>query len=105
VKPQVLFTPEAKSDLLELYEYIAERGGPERAIAYVERIEKACLSLRAIPERGTLREDLRSGLRVMGFERRAMIAFRVKAGDIAILRILYGGRSLERTFSKMKDIE
>jgi toxin ParE1/3/4 len=95
---EVVFTPEAQGDLLELYDYIAAHGGPERAMAYIARIEKACASLRTIPERGTLREDLRPGLRVMGFERRALIAFRVRLNTVAILRILYGGRSLERAF-------
>ena len=78
MKFKIVFTPEARDDLLELYEYIAEHGNPERAMAYIERIETACMSLQTLPIRGTLREDLRRGLRVMGFERRALIAFRVR---------------------------
>ena len=62
MKLKVVFTPEARDDLLELYEYIAAHGSPERAIAYIERIQKACMSLRTLPDRGTLREDLRSRL-------------------------------------------
>ncbi|MGP8185932.1 MAG: type II toxin-antitoxin system RelE/ParE family toxin [Terracidiphilus sp.] len=96
----VVFTPEAREDLLELYNYIAEHGSPDRAMAYIERVEKACMSLRTIPERGTRREDLRPGLRVMGFERRAAIAFRVNSDSVAILRILYGGRSVDRAFRR-----
>ena len=75
MKLRVVFAPEAREDLFELYDYIAQHGSPERAMAYIERIEKACMSLQALPNRGTLREDLRPGLRVMGFERRALIAF------------------------------
>jgi toxin ParE1/3/4 len=67
-------------------------------MAYIERIEKFCMSLQTLPNRGTLREDLRPGLRVIGFERRALIAFRVRSSNVAILRILYGGRSVERAF-------
>ncbi len=78
MKFRIVFTPEARDDLVELYDYIAEHGNPERAIAYIERIEKACMSLQTLPNRGTLREDLRRGLRVMGFERRALIAFQVE---------------------------
>ena len=95
---KVVFTPEARDDLLKLYDYIAEHGGPDRALGYIGRIEKACMSLRKIPERGTLRKDLRPGLRVMGFERRVLIAFRIERSSVAILRILYAGRSLERAF-------
>jgi toxin ParE1/3/4 len=102
MKFKIVFTPEAQDDLLELYEYIAERGSPERAMAYIARIEMVCMSLEMIPHRGTLREDLRRGLRVMGFERRVQIAFRVKSKSVAILRIFYGGRSVERAFRRSR---
>lgn len=48
------------------------------------------------PERGTRREDLRSGLRIIGFERRVTIAFHVAADRITVDRVLYGGRDLSR---------
>ena len=96
----VVFTPEAQTDLFDLYDYIATRNSPERALRYIERIEKTCLSLRTFPKRGTCREDLRPGLRVMGFEHRVSIAFRIKTESVAILRILYGGRKLESELQK-----
>jgi toxin ParE1/3/4 len=98
MKLQVVFTPEARADLLELYDYIAENGGPIRALRYVEQIEEECMSLQTIPQRGTQRDDLRPGLRVMGFKRRTLIAFQVSSDRVAVLRILYGGRSAEKTF-------
>jgi toxin ParE1/3/4 len=98
VSHAVIFTPEAKNDLLDLYDYIADRSSPKRARGYIERIEKSCMSLQTLPERGTRRDDLRPGLRVMGFERRVLIAFRVNADSVAILRILYGGQSVELAF-------
>lgn len=103
MKLRVVFAPEAREDLFELYDYIAQHGSPERAMAYIERIEKACMSLQALPNRGTLREDLRPGLRVMGFERRALIAFQAGSNKVAILRILYGGRSMERAFRRFDE--
>jgi toxin ParE1/3/4 len=100
VSHTVVFTPEAKDDLLDLYDYIADHSSPKRALRYILRIEKTCQSLTTLPERGTRRDDLRPGLRVMGFERRVLIAFRVSADSVAILRILYGGRSIELAFSQ-----
>lgn len=94
----IVFTPEAQDDLFGLYDYIADHSSPERAMRYLDRIEKSCLSLVTLPERGTRRDDLRPGLRVMGFEHRVLIAFRVSAESVAILRILYGGRSAELAF-------
>jgi toxin ParE1/3/4 len=81
---KIVFTPEAQDDLLEIYDYIAEHGRPDRAMTYIERIEAACASLQTIPNRGTLREDLRPGWRVIGFERRALIAFHVNSNSVAI---------------------
>jgi toxin ParE1/3/4 len=98
VKYTIVFTPEAQDDLLDLYDYIADRSSPQRALGYLERIEKTCKSLTSLPERGTRRDDLRPGLRVMGFERRVLIAFRVSSDSVVILRILYGGRSVELAF-------
>jgi toxin ParE1/3/4 len=98
VRPTIIFTPEAQDDLLDLYDYIADHGSSARALRYLERIEKTCLSLSTLPVRGTCRNDLRPGLRVMGFERRVLIAFRVSDDSVAILRVLYGGRSVELAF-------
>ena len=79
---------------MELYDYIAEHGSPERGLAYVERIETACRGLATFPERGTRRDDIRPGLRVIGLGRRATIAFHVLSETVTIDRILYGGRDL-----------
>ena len=98
----VVFTPEAQNDLFDLYDYIADRSSPTRALRYIERIEKTCMSLKTLPERGTRRDDLRSGLRVMGFEHRVLIAFQVRPESVAILRILYGGRSVELAFPQVE---
>lgn len=86
----------AEEDLVGLYDYIAEHSGPKAAGDYIDRIEAACLSLRQAPRRGTRRDDLSAGLRIMGFERRAAIAFRVTGSAVVIVRIFYGGRDYER---------
>jgi toxin ParE1/3/4 len=103
VKRAVVFAPEAQADLTGLYDYIAERDGESRAEGYLRRIEKACMSLETMPQRGTDRSDLRPGLRVMGFERRVLIAFRIGQESVAILRVLYGGRNLELAFGVSTD--
>jgi len=96
VKPyKVTFRPLAESDLIALYDYIAGEAGSEIAGAYIERIEAACLSLETFPQRGTRRDDIRPGLRTIGFERRATIAFRVVKSEVTIVRIFYGGRDYE----------
>jgi toxin ParE1/3/4 len=96
---RIEFSPEALGDLIDLYDHIALRDGAERAIGYIDRIEECCRNLSVFPGRGVRRDDLRPGLRVLGFERRAVIALQIDADTVTILRILYGGRDLETVFS------
>lgn len=92
---EVRFRPLARADLFNLYDYIARHSGRERAGAYIDRIEAACMALANFPERGTRRDnDLGAGLRTIGFERRITVVFRVEADAVHILRVLYGGRDV-----------
>ena len=50
------------------------------------------------PQRGTLRDDLAPGLRVIGFDRRVTIAFHTGPDKVTIDRILYAGRDLASLF-------
>jgi toxin ParE1/3/4 len=103
VTRQVVFSPEAQTDVRALYLFIAERSGDVRAIAYLNRIETYCLSFADFPERGVRRDELWPGLRLTGFERRVTIAFTVAAEAVTILRILYGGRDLDAAFNNDAD--
>jgi toxin ParE1/3/4 len=96
---RVAFTRRAQADLLGLFDYLADRFDLTNARRYVEQIETACLNLGTMPNRGTEHFDLRPGLRTIGFRRRVTIAFRVKEDQVTILRILYGGRSVELAIS------
>jgi len=98
VRREVVFAPEARDDLLQLYDYIAEHSGTARAQAFTDGIVSYCLGFSTFAERGTRREDLRPGLRVIGFRRRVTIAFHVTGDTVTIDRILYGGRDLARAF-------
>ncbi len=95
-KIELEFALEALEDLLSLHLYIAEESGARIAGGYVQRIQDACLALTTFPSRGTRRDDLFPGLRTIGFERRATIAFLVHEDRVEIVRIFYGGRDLER---------
>lgn len=91
---RVRFTPLARRQLEELYNYIATEADPETAFGYVERIERFCAGFEAFPERGTLRDDIQPGLRLVGFERRVTVAFTVAGDEVRILSVLYAGRAL-----------
>jgi len=93
---KVQFSKKSQADLVSIYDYIAEQSDPSRALAYFERIRDFCLTLNRFPERGTPWYDVSRGVRVVGFERRVSIAFRIKSQTVTIVRILYGGRDVAR---------
>ena len=92
---RAIILPSAKRDLHSLYTYIRDHSGPEVAIGFVRRIRTYCQGFEVFPERGCRRDDLRPGLRLVGFERRVVIAFTVTAETVEIGRILYGGRDVD----------
>lgn len=58
MKREILFTTEAKKDLFETYEYIRADDSKKAAIRILKKLEKACLSLSTLPERGHLPKEL-----------------------------------------------
>ena len=100
---RIVFRPRAEADLFALYDYIAGKSGRAVAGAYIDRIESACLALETFPKRGARQDDIRPGLRTMGFERRAMIVFQVLKTEVVIVRILFGGRDYARALRGLDD--
>jgi toxin ParE1/3/4 len=94
----VIFAPEARDDLLQIYEWIAASATPSVALGYTERIISCCLAFDLAAERGHRRDDIRPGLRIAGFERRMTIAFTVTDDQVIILRLFRGGQDWEQEF-------
>ena len=93
---EITFHPRARADLFDIHDYIAAQAGFAVASGFVKRIEAACQALETFPHRGTRRDDIIPGLRVIGFERRATIVFQVKKTEVDIVRIFYGGQDYDR---------
>jgi toxin ParE1/3/4 len=68
----------------------------EVAQSYVARIEAYCSGFEFAGERGRRHDDVRPGMRVVGFERRVGIAFIASDDEIRILRLYYGGQNWQR---------
>jgi len=88
---RITFHALAADDLDRIDDFIAQ-DSPERAIAFVRRIRKHCLSLATMPERGPARDDLAPGVRTLSFERRVTIIYRIEGELVRILRVLYAGQ-------------
>ena len=91
----VVFSREAEEQLAALYSYIAMAASPGIAARYTEAVVSYCESLRDFPHRGTMRDDVRPGLRVTNYKKRAVIAFHVDAEQLSIIGVFYGGQDYE----------
>jgi toxin ParE1/3/4 len=99
---KVKFSRKSQADLASIYDYIAGQSDPSRALAYFERIRDFCLTLSHVPERGTAWYHVSRGVRVVGFERRISIAFRIEARTVTIVRVLYGGRDIPKNLKSSR---
>ena len=94
--PAVFKRPRAKSDLAEIWGYIAD-DSEARADAFVEMIDQKFKILAARPEAGRLRNELAESLRSFPVGRYVIFYQSVPEG-IEIVRVLHGARDLETIF-------
>ena len=92
---RVVFSPETLQQLRDLLHYIAVHASTEVAQRYTDNIIDYCESLNTFPLRGTMRDDVRPGLRITHYKKRAVIAFAVFKEQVSILGIFYGGQDYE----------
>jgi len=82
----VRFSPEALNQLDELETYIANTASSTIAARYIDSIVGYCENLQVFPYRGVRRDDIRSAMRTIGFNRRITIVFDVvETENIVIL--------------------
>lgn len=74
-KYRVAFRREALLQPEELYDYIADTGSPHNAARYTEAIVGFCEELGTFRLRGAARDDIRPGLRTIGYGKRVIVAF------------------------------
>jgi toxin ParE1/3/4 len=92
---EVIYRPEASADLRHIFAVIAELSGSNIiARRFVDRIIARCYRIGDVPRGGRPRDDLSPGLRLVPFERTAVIAYRVTE-VVEILNVFYGGRDYE----------
>jgi toxin ParE1/3/4 len=94
-----LRTPQADSDLDDIWYYVATKSGSaETAGRFVDSITDRFALLASHPQIGRARdEDLRPGLRSFAVGAYAII-YRLREEDVIILRVLRGSRNIEALF-------
>lgn len=92
----VRFRPEAEADLDEIARYVIGRSGSiQTALGFLGRIRTRCMSIVDAPLAGVARYDLAPGIRMVPFERSAVILYRITDDAVEIVTIAYGGRDYE----------
>jgi toxin ParE1/3/4 len=92
----VRLTDEAELDLAHIYRFVRQKSASSVvARNYAARIHAFLEGFETFPERGSLRDHVRPGLRIVGFEHRVSVAFIVEPTQVVILRILYAGQQFE----------
>jgi toxin ParE1/3/4 len=94
---KVILTPEAIEDILEIYNYILDRDGEERAETILNRLEKQAYSLNKLARRGKFPDEL------VPFGNRKIrevqetpwrIFYRIEKNEVVVLAVLDGRRSM-----------
>lgn len=68
---------------------------------YTEVIVSYCEGLCTFPLRGTMRDDVRPGLRITHYKKRAVIAFDASADAVSIIGLFYSGQNYGRSCRTM----
>lgn len=86
--------PKAEVDLLEIWDFIHQGSGPDRADAFIDRIKATFENLETFPEMGKARPDFGLNLRSIT-EGNYLIFYQPTRDGIDIVRVLHGARDFE----------
>ena len=90
---QVITSPEARADLLEIWEYIAA-DNPQAADGVLSAINHKAQMLPTHPEMGRAREELAAGIKSLAAGS-YLIFYRIGGSDIEIVRVLHSSREIQ----------
>lgn len=90
---RVLFTGEAKRNLVEIAAYIA-LDAPKRARSFSKELRAKCVKLGENPFSGSARPDIKSNLRILPHGR-YVIYYEASEQEVLILRIYHSARLIE----------
>lgn len=93
---QVIQSPEAQNDLIEIWLYIAANN-QAAADRLIDTIDEKLALLSDSPQMGIAREDLRTSLRSFPVGK-YILFYRSINGGIELLRVIHGARDIESLF-------
>jgi toxin ParE1/3/4 len=89
------FTPRARRDIEEIWEYSFERFGLDKAEAYLRGIQRAAMMVTEDPRRGRPCDEIRAGYRKFSVGSHILF-FRESTTRVVIVRILHVRMNVDR---------
>lgn len=97
---EVVYRPEALTDIEAIFLYVLEASQSlQIASGFTDRILDRCQRIGDAPRGGVARDDLMPGIRVVPFEKKAVIAYTLQDDKVVIVNIFYGGRDYHALFN------
>ena len=94
--PELIISPEAESDLLEIWFYIAQ-DSPVNADRFLDKLEEKALKLCEFSEIGLDRPELAEGLKSFPVDH-YLLYYRPTSTGIELARVLRGSRDINALF-------
>ncbi|MDM7924325.1 MAG: type II toxin-antitoxin system RelE/ParE family toxin [Pyrinomonadaceae bacterium] len=95
--PQILFTPIASDDLVEIWTFIAAESDEQIADGFLDRIKEKCEAAARSPLAFPERSQILPAVRICPFRRYVIFYFVIEDG-IEVLRVLHSARDTEALF-------
>lgn len=93
---EVVYSDNARRDLDVIFAIVFElSGSPNTAERHLRRIIERCDRIGDVPSGGAPRDAIVEDLRIVPFEKRAVIAYVVERGSVLITNIFYAGEDYE----------
>jgi plasmid stabilization system protein ParE len=101
MKGAFALTPSASRDIDDIFDYVLEHSGPDRALSVHARLFEACSKIASQPSFvGHARDDLADeSLRVLPILS-FLVIFRPQTRPVEIVRIIHGARDLKRALEE-----
>lgn len=93
---EVVILETALADILSIATYIAEQSKSLNvALAFTDRIEKRCYKIGGVSHIGALRPEFGDGIRLVPFEKSAVVLYRIHEETVEVVRVFYGGQDYD----------
>lgn len=97
-RPPTIWSPEARDDIDQLWDYYARVAGQATADKIIREIAKVVQAIEDFPAAGRARDEIRAGLRSLTAAPQ-IVFYRLKNDRPEIVRVLDGRQDIEEIFS------